>query len=78
VDDRTVDADEPAVLRRRAEELEERRAALMAQTCAAVADAQERGYWLERWELDLDGAMRGPRAGLVRRVLAPVARRLGR
>ena len=78
MDERTEDGDEIAVLRRRAEQLEERRAALMAQTSTAVAEAQERGYWLERWELDLDGAMRGPRAGLVRRVLAPVARRLGR
>jgi hypothetical protein len=78
VGDRGEDGNGLAVLRWRAAELEERRAALMAQTCAAVAEAQERGYWLERWELDLDGAMRGPRAGLVRRVLAPVARRLGR
>lgn len=69
---------ELAVLRRRADELEARRSVIMARTSAAVADAQERGYWLERWELDLDGVMQGPRAGLVRRVLAPVARRLGR
>jgi hypothetical protein len=69
---------ELAVLRRRADELEARRSVIMARTSEAVTDAQERGYWLERWELDLDGVMRGPRAGLVRRVLAPVARRLGR
>ena len=72
------DGGELARLRARSEELERRRATVMARTSAAVADAQERGYWLERWELDLDAVMHGPRAGLVRRALAPLARRLGR
>jgi hypothetical protein len=38
-----------------------------AQRCErAVAAAQERAYWLDRWHLDLNALMRLPGAGLLR------------
>lgn len=51
-------ADEVATLRRRVANLEAERAELLARTNAAVAAAEERTYWLDRWDLDLNSLMR--------------------
>jgi hypothetical protein len=45
-------------LRARLEDLERERFELAARTNARVAAGQDRGYWLDRWGLDLDAALR--------------------
>lgn len=54
----TPTASEVEVLRARVAELEERLLETEAWANRAVAAAQERTYWLERWHLDLDALMR--------------------
>ncbi|RKQ92872.1 hypothetical protein C8N24_2728 [Solirubrobacter pauli] len=49
-------------LRARVEELERERFEQVAATNRAVAAAQERAYWLDRWHLDLNGLMERPGA----------------
>jgi hypothetical protein len=44
-------------LRVRVAELEREHAARIAAANAAVAAAQERAYWLDRWHLDLNALM---------------------
>jgi hypothetical protein len=39
---------------------------VQARANAAVADWQERAYWLDRWHLDLNAAMRRPGAAQFR------------
>ena len=56
-------------LRTRVAELERERAEEVARASAAVAAAQERAYWLDRWHVDLNALMEKPgasefRAGL--------------
>ena len=48
--------------------LETERLELFARTNATIAAAQERGYWLARWEVDLDAVVR--RRGVARAVRA--------
>ncbi len=55
-------------LRARLEELERERFELAARTNARVAAGQDRAYWLDRWGLNLDGALRHR---VVRAALAP-------
>jgi hypothetical protein len=45
-------------LRARVDELERERANQAAQANAAIAAAQDRVYWLDRWGLDLNALMR--------------------
>jgi hypothetical protein len=45
-------------LRSRVGQLERERAEQIAAATAAVAAAQERAYWLDRWHLDLNALMR--------------------
>jgi hypothetical protein len=47
-------------LHARIDELERERAELAARTAVLVARAQERTYWLDRWQLDLDALVRHP------------------
>ena len=56
-------------LRARVAELEAERVEQAARANAAVAAAQERAYWLDRWHVDLNAAMRRPGAGVVRAAL---------
>ena len=49
-------------LRERVARLERERAEQIAATNAAVAAAQERAYWLDRWHLDLNALMAKPGA----------------
>jgi hypothetical protein len=49
-------------LRSRVLELERERAEQIAAANAAVAAAQERVYWLDRWHLDLNALMARPGA----------------
>ncbi|MCU0314211.1 MAG: hypothetical protein MUC84_09150 [Solirubrobacteraceae bacterium] len=71
--DLSVDAEalaaENARLRERVDELERERAELVARTSRLVADAEERTYWLERWQLDLNALMRRPGAAQFRALL---------
>jgi hypothetical protein len=66
-------------LRERVAALESELIEVQARANAAVAAAQERAYWLERWHIDLNALMRKPGArefrGLLRAVRA-VARQL--
>ncbi len=70
---------ELARLRARVAALEEELIEVQARANAAVAAAQERAYWLERWHVDLNALMRKPGAKEFRatlRMIRSVARRL--
>ena len=53
-------------LRARVAQLERERAEEIARASAAVADAQARVYWLDRWRIDLNALMRKPGAAQFR------------
>jgi cell division septum initiation protein DivIVA len=65
-------------LRAQVADLERQLAEQAARTNAAVAAAQERAYWLDRWHLDLNALMATRRGAqiraLMRAVRAPVRR----
>jgi len=54
---RDAPPDEAATLRAKIEALERELVEQAAQANAAVAQAQERTYWLDRWNLDLNALM---------------------
>jgi hypothetical protein len=56
-------------LRARVAELERQLVEQAERTNAAVAAAEDRAYWLDRWHLDLNGLMRQPGAGQFRALL---------
>ena len=56
-------------LRARVAELERELIEVQARANAAVAAAQERAYWLERWHIDLNALMRKPGAREFRAIL---------
>ena len=74
-------------LRLRVAKLERERAEEIARASAAVADAQNRVYWLDRWRIDLNALMEKPGAAefraavravrAVMRQLKAVKRKLG-
>jgi hypothetical protein len=74
-------------LRLRVAELDRERAEEIARASAAVADAQARVYWLDRWRIDLNALMEKPGAAefraavravrAVMRQLKAVKRKLG-
>jgi hypothetical protein len=53
----------------RLEELERRHTEEIARLHAALAEAQDRSYWLDRWNVDLNALMRKPGAGVLRAAL---------
>jgi predicted nucleic acid-binding Zn-ribbon protein len=63
-------------LRARVAALEEELVEVQARANAAVAAAQERAYWLDRWHVDLNALMEKPGAaefrGLLRAIRAVV------
>jgi septal ring factor EnvC (AmiA/AmiB activator) len=66
-------------LRAQVAELQGELAALEAWASHAVADAQRRTYWLDRWHVDLNALMRHRSAGRARafaRAIRSVYRRL--
>ena len=74
----TQDYEELVALRLRVAELERERAEQIARANAAVAAAQERAYWLDRWHIDLNALMEKPGAAEFRaavRVVRAVLRR---
>jgi cell division septum initiation protein DivIVA len=69
----TVDQQrEIEALRARVEALERELAEQAARANAAIAAAQERAYWLDRWHLDLNALMEKPGASQVRALLRAV------
>lgn len=56
-------------LRLRVAELERERSEEIARANAAVAKAQERVYWLDRWHLDLNALMAKPGAAEFRALI---------
>ena len=64
--------DELARLRARVEQLENELVEVQARANAAVASAQDRAYWLERWHIDLNELMRKPGASEFRALLRGV------
>ena len=58
-----------AALRERIEALEEEQAERVARAHAALAAAQDRAYWLDRWGLDLNALMRRREAAYARAAL---------
>ena len=71
-------------LRARVAALEAELVEVQARTNAAVAKAQDRVYWLDRWHLDLNELMKRPGASEFRaairavRVIMRLARRIWR
>jgi hypothetical protein len=63
------DAAELEQLRTRLDELERDAAERTARANAALAAAQDRSYWLDRWHLDLNALMRRPGASEARAAL---------
>jgi hypothetical protein len=61
-----IDADE---LRTRVDQLEREHHERIARANAALAAAQDRSYWLERWGVDLNALMRRPGAAELRAAL---------
>ena len=57
---------EVEALRRRIDALEREQHERTARANAALAAAQDRAYWLDRWNLDLNALMRRPGAGELR------------
>jgi hypothetical protein len=64
--------DELERLRARVAALENELVEVQARANAAVAAAQERAYWLERWHIDLNALMRKPGAAQFRALLRAV------
>jgi hypothetical protein len=65
-------------LRARVAELERELVTQTERTGRIVAEAQRRTYWLDRWQLDLDAAMRRRAIGPAVDVAFRAARKLGR
>jgi hypothetical protein len=65
----TGEQEELEALRARVVELEREHAAQIAAANAAVAAAQERTYWLDRWHLDLNALMARPGAAQLRALI---------
>jgi len=68
-------------LRRRLDEAERELATRAAEANAAIAAAQDRSYWLDRWHLDLNALMRTRAGGALNaglELLRAVYRRLRR
>jgi hypothetical protein len=65
-------------LRARVAQLERELVAQAERTSRIVAEAQQRTYWLDRWQLDLDAAMRRPVVGTAVDVAFRAARKLAR
>jgi hypothetical protein len=61
-------------LRARVADLERELVEVQARANAAVAAAQDRAYWLERWHLDLNAVMKRPTAVRARSVLRTTRR----
>lgn len=59
-------------LRARIEALEAELVDVQARANAAVAEWQERAYWLDRWHLDLNAVMRRPGAAEARAALRAI------
>ncbi len=59
-------------LRARVAELEAENAEQAARANAAVAAAEEKAYWLDRWHLDLNAAMATPGGGAFRAAIRAV------
>jgi hypothetical protein len=77
----STEQEEIEALRARVEQLERENAELAVRANAAIAAAQDRLYWLDRWGLDLNALMRRRGAAEFRagvRVLRAVVRRLQR
>jgi septal ring factor EnvC (AmiA/AmiB activator) len=64
-------------LRAQVAELEAELVEVQARTNAAVAEWQERAYWLDRWHVDLNALMRRPGASEFRALVRSV-RAVGR
>jgi hypothetical protein len=66
-------------LRARVAELERERSEQIARANAALAEAQQRSYWLDRWHLDLNALMERPGAAEFRsavRIVRGAVRRI--
>ena len=74
----TTTDNEIEILRTRVAELERQLAEQAMRTNAAVAAAQERAYWLDRWHVDLNALMATRRGeqfrALMRAARAPIRR----
>jgi hypothetical protein len=65
--------DELERLRARVAELEAQLSEQAARANAAIAAAEDRAYWLDRWRLDLNALMESPPGRLARALAAVVS-----
>ncbi len=72
MESRTDQQRELEELRARVEELERERVEQARRANAAVAAAEDRAYWLDRWHLDLNALMRRRGAAELRAALRGV------
>jgi hypothetical protein len=63
---------EVELLRSRIASLESELVEVQARANAAVAEWQDRAYWLDRWHVDLNAVMRRPGASQLRALLRAV------
>ncbi|MGA2453507.1 MAG: hypothetical protein ABSG93_08305 [Solirubrobacteraceae bacterium] len=63
---------ENEILRARVAALESELVEVQARTDAAVAQWQERAYWLDRWHVDLNALMQRPGAAELRAALRAI------
>jgi hypothetical protein len=66
---------EAEALRARIAELEAENAEIAARTAATIAAAQERTYWLQRWQVNLDAVLARPGGERFLRLLGRLAPR---
>jgi hypothetical protein len=66
---------EAEALRARITELEAENAEIAARTAATIAAAQERTYWLQRWQVNLDAVLARPGGERLLRLLGRLAPR---
>jgi hypothetical protein len=71
-DTQLADDTEIEQLRARVAALEAELVEVQSRTNAAVGEWQERAYWLDRWHLDLNAAMRRPGAAEFRAAVRAV------
>lgn len=78
VEESPAAGDDAAALRVRIAGLEAERAELLRRTNAAIAAAEEKTYWLDRWNLDLNALMRMRGAATFRSLMRASRRVSGR
>jgi hypothetical protein len=71
----TPTASEAEALRARIAELERENAELAERAVSTISDAQEKTYWLQRWQFDIEAIAAKPAGARALRLLGKLAPR---